>query len=195
MTSLISIYCSGGIKKGPHDDRKLTWDERAHEEFRTALRPYQVVFLNPDERTDDVSDLFTVFGRDHYQVSVADFVVIDARQRRGIGVGIEMLSAKWFTKPVISIVPRNSHYRREELQWQETTIKNYIHPHLLGLSDAVVSNFAEAAQWIREFLANPRPVKDMSVLTAAIDTYKQKQLKRDDPMVEALRMLVGSNTR
>jgi hypothetical protein len=192
MKSVISVYCSGGIKKGPSDVDKVSWDAIERNALLSALSPIKVVFLDPEHRTDDITDAFTVFGRDHYQVSVCDFVIIDARQRRGIGVGIEMLSAKWFAKPIISIAPPNSHYRRDELHYLGGTVKDYVHAHLFGISDAIVDDFSAAGLWIKDYLQSPRPIKDISVVTQAIAAYKEKQLHRDTPMLEALEILERS---
>ena len=178
----IFIYCSGSIQKGKEDKGKLLWTDKEREELSSALNPIKTVFLNPDERTDDLNNHLTVFGRDHFQVSLADFIVVDARQRRGVGVGAEMLSAKLLNKPVISIVPKNSYYRKEKLEYLGGSSEDYIHAHMFGLSDVIVEDFRQAGEWIKEFLENPKPVKNITILEKAIEEYKKLQLDRDIPM-------------
>jgi hypothetical protein len=182
----VSIYCSGGIRKGPADDAKLTWGDLEREALAEPLKPVEVVFLNPDERTDDLTDAFTVFGRDHFQVQVADVCVVDARQRRGIGVGIEMLSAKQFGKPIVSIAPPNSHYRRHQLSYLGGHVEDYVHAHLFGLSDAIVDDFREAGIWIASYLEGDVSVKGTSIVLEAIEAYRTRQLHRDIPMRKIL---------
>jgi len=193
MESVISIYCSGGIKKGHGDVDKVSWADQGRSALVECLSPVKVVFLSPEDRTDDITDAFTVFGRDHYQISVCDFAVIDATQRRGIGVGIEMLSAKWFTKPLISVVPPNSHYRRAELEYLGATVKDYVHAHLFGVSDVIVDDFSAAGLWIKNFLESPSDIKDISVVTEAIEAYKERQLHRDTPMRQALELIASAD--
>lgn len=189
MSNAVAVYCSGGIKKGARDAQKLCWGDSERQIIQDALSPTRVVFLNPDDRGDDISDAFTVFGRDHYQVSVADFVVADLREKRGIGVGMEMLSAKWFAKPVISVAPPRSHYRLPRLAYLGATVEDYVHAHLFGVSDAIVDDFAAAGEWILRQTSEPVSPKSWSVLQDAIDAYRANQLRRDTPMLEALRSL------
>lgn len=182
----VLIYCSGSIQRGKEDTEKLLWTDKERKEVSSALNPIKVVFLNPDERTDDLNNHLTVFGRDHFQVSLADFIVVEARERRGVGVGIEMFAAKFFNKPVISVVPKNSHYRREKLEYLGSVSKNYIHAHIFGISDAIVDDFKQAGEWIKEFSENPKPVKDITILEKSIKEYKRTQLDRDKPMKEII---------
>lgn len=182
--TIISIYCAGGIKKGPKDATKLLWGEKERQEIQAILTPLEVVFMRPDLRRDDIANDFTVFGRDHYQVQSADYVIVDGREKRGIGVGIEMLSAKWFKRPLICVVPPNSHYRRPRLDYLGGTVRDYIHPHLASLADIVVDDFASAAKWIASFEKHPLPVKTISVIRNGINEYKKQQKSRDIPMSE-----------
>ncbi len=85
---VIAIYCCGGIKKGGKDKGKIIWGEKERSEISDALAPEKVVFLSPEERSDDISDAFTVFGRDHYQISLCDFVVADLRQKRALALAL-----------------------------------------------------------------------------------------------------------
>ncbi|MGA2285011.1 MAG: hypothetical protein ABSG55_01910 [Dehalococcoidia bacterium] len=189
VSPTIAIYCCGGIKKGPADANKVSWDDSARDDLLKVLFPIEVVFLSPEERGDDISDAFTVFGRDHYQISVCDYVVADLRQRRGIGVGIELLSAKWFGKPTISVAPRQSHYRRAEVHCLGGKVVDFTHPHLFGVSDAIVDDFAEAGRWIKRDIESRNPVKGRAIVAEAIEEYKKRQFGRDEPMVEALKKL------
>lgn len=185
----VGVYCSGGIKKGPNDASKLTWGDTERSALAEAMKPYEVVFLNPDERSDDLNDAFTVFGRDHFQVSVADVCAVDVRQRRGIGVGIEMLSAKYLGKAIVSIAPPESHYRRSSLSYLGGHVEDYVHAHLFGLSDAIVDDFTAAGKWISSYIAGNENIKGPSTVSDAIAAYRARQLHRDSPMAEILHKL------
>ena len=100
-----------------------------------------------------------------------------------------MLSAKLFGKPLVSVVPPNSHYRRSKLSYLGGTAKDYVHAHLFGIADVIVDSFSDAGLWIKDFLRNLKPIKDTSVIDQAIAEYKRKQLAKDSPMLKALKEL------
>jgi hypothetical protein len=189
MARTVAIYCCGGILKGPADKEKLVWSSVERKVISDILSPNKVVFLNPDERSDDITNAFTVFGRDHFQISVCDFVVADLRQKRGIGVGIEMLSAKLQGKPLVAVAPPNSHYRRSSLEYLGGKVDDYVHAHLFGIADVIIDDFESAGKWIKQFLENPKKIKDSSVIKQAMSAYKEQQLNKDTHMLNALKQL------
>lgn len=186
---IISIYCSGSIQKGQADITKLCWSETEKRTLSEALYPIEARFLNPDDPLICANDTTALFGRDLYQVQIADFVVVDARERRGIGIGIEMLASRMLGTPLIVVAPENTHYRKDELTYRGSTVSNYIHPHLHILADAVVDSFACAGQWIKAYLDSPIGVKGSNVLHEAIDAYRTNLLPMDDPMLHVHREL------
>ncbi len=52
-----------------------------------------------------------------------------------------------------------------------------------------MDDFKAAGLWVKSQLQQPRLVKDVSVVREAIAEYKKKQLPRDVPMLDALKML------
>jgi hypothetical protein len=98
----IAIYLAGSIKKGHENSDAFYWTEKDMNLIKQNLREHQVCFLNPAFRTDDLTDQFSVFGRDMTQVFSSNFVFVDARDRRGLGVGAEMMWAKLHKIPVIT---------------------------------------------------------------------------------------------
>ena len=185
----ICIYCSGSIQKGAADNGKLCWTAAEKSILADALKPVDVRFLNPDDPLADMSDTAALFGRDLYQVQIADFVVVDARERRGIGIGIEMLASRMLDTPLVVVAPTNTHYRKDELTYRGTTVNDYIHPHLRHLADVVVENFESAGRWIREYLDCPTKPKTHSVLYEAIEAYRTNLLPIDSHMQEIYKEL------
>jgi hypothetical protein len=186
---LIKIYCSGSIPKGSGDRLKLCWTDAEKEELAKALQPIAVRYLNPDDPLHDLSDTAALFGRDLYQVQLADFVVVDARERRGIGIGIEMLASRILGTPLVVVAPKNTHYRMDELHYRGSKVNNYIHPHMNILADTVVDSFALAGEWIKAYLDRPVEVKNSRVIFEAIETYKVNMLPKDQPMLEVYKEL------
>jgi hypothetical protein len=90
------VYCSGSIQKGPRDYKKSYWSDTERDAVALGARPEDIIFLNPDDPTVDIHDYAALFGRDMFQVRTADAVIVDARERRGIGIGIEILASESF---------------------------------------------------------------------------------------------------
>lgn len=179
----ISIYLAGKIHKGHEEPNEAHWTENDLDELEQGLAPVQVAFLNPAERGDDLSDAIGIFGRDMMQVFCSDLVLVDARDRRGLGVGSEMMWAKMHHIPVVTLAPPETHYRKSETQLLGQPVQNYIHPFVHSLSDAIVSNLEEAAIWIRANVCAPgQTIKGAQFIRDTMEYYREQQLAGDTPM-------------
>ncbi|TDE36415.1 hypothetical protein [Actinomadura sp. 6K520] len=187
----ISIYCSGSIMKGAADEKKLCWSDIERLEVAKGAAPHEVVFLNPDDPITDPSNTLGQFGRDMYQVMVATTVVVDARERRGIGIGVEMSAAALLGTPIIVVAPRNSKYRTDELEYRGVLVRDYVHPHVAALASAVVDDFVRAGELLPELASQKaRDVHHMPHwLDEAITEYRDNVLPGDPPMLAALERL------
>jgi len=188
----ISVYCSGSIMKGSSDDKKLCWTGIEKQQVRQGADPCEVLFLNPDDPITDPENVLGQFGRDMFQVMVASVVIVDARERRGLGIGVEMAAAAILETPVIVVAPRNSRYRSDELRYRGATVKDYVHPHVASLATCVVDTFVEAGQAAvqsakdcRKQAAVPHP----GWLDSAITEYRDHVLQHDPPMLTAVERL------
>lgn len=188
MTRSIAIYLAGSIQKAHEKGNELFWCEEHMEEMRGVLHDFDLLFLNPAFRTDDLSDPHSIFGRDMLQVYSSDVVFVDARDRRGLGVGAEMMWAKINEIPVVIWAPKNTHYHRTHAELLGTPIENYVHPFIASLSDQLVETVAQGAEWIRRLIADPSlSIKEESSIREAIEYYKSTQLQHDLPMQEMLK--------
>lgn len=187
MKQKIAIYLAGTIKKGHEKTDESYWTDEDILLIKTRLEEFDVSFLNPAFRTDDLSDEFSVFGRDMMQVFSSNFVFVDARDRRGLGVGAEMMWAKVNKIPVITWAPKNTHYRKDHATLLGLAVANYIHPFVESLSDKIVDNLVEGAEWIEHAMTNPNiEIKDIQYIGSAMHYYKDNQLQHDLPMKELL---------
>lgn len=168
----VKIYLCGSVKKDKQN-KKVCWSEGDKEVIRRVLGN-EVELFDP-QGNPERPDPFAAFGVDLNDVKQADFILVDARQRRGVGIGAEMAIAKMLKKPVVAVVPRNSHYRRDFLYHFGQEIRDWQHPFIFGLSDAMVESVEEAAKWVKDFLENPKPVKDSSVIEKAIEYALSKR--------------------
>ncbi len=187
MKETISIYLGGSIQKGHGRTDETYWTQEDQKSIRDVLSDYNIAFLNPAFRTDDLSDQRSVFGRDMLQVFCADFLFVDARDKRGIGVGAEMMWAKFHRIPVVAWAPIDTHYHKKSATVLGVPVLNFVHPFVEGLCDKVVETPAEGAKWMQLFLKDPSiEIKDVDAIRSMMQHYKAKQLENDGPMRELL---------
>lgn len=151
----IAIYLAGSIRKGHEATHDSFWTDIELNQIREHLPNYTISFLNPAFRTDDLSDQRSVFGRDMVQVFCSNFVFVDARERRGLGVGAEMMWAKVNRIPVVAWAPKNSHYHQSHTTLLSVSIQNFIHPFVESLSDQIVETVADGAAWMQAVCSDP----------------------------------------
>jgi len=181
----IAIYLAGSIKKEHEKEDATYWTDEDRALIKSHLEKFEVTFLNPAFRTDNLSDHRSVFGRDMLQVFSSTVVFVDARDRRGLGVGAEMMWAKVNKIPVVTWAPRNSHYHKDRTIMLGVPITNFIHPFVEALSDKIVENLIEGAEWINEVISNPgTEIKGIQSIGSAMQYYKDSQLHQDGPMKE-----------
>ena len=185
MKPELAIYLSGSIQKGQADERDSFWTESEIRCIEGALGDFEVLLLNPAHRGDDLSDVLATLGRDLLQVAVADVVIVDARARRGLGVGAEMVVAQDLGIPVVTICPPDSHYYKLNFEFFGQHLAEWVHPFVHGLSDERVDDVRSACRWIR---ANVDTGAGCDVSGAservrhAVAHYMRTQLHRDAPM-------------
>lgn len=182
MTNEITIYLAGKIQKAHEDPNETYWTNEDQKTLREALAPKQVHFLNPAFRNDDLSDQKSVFGRDMVQVFSSDIIFVDARERRGLGVGAEMMWAKMNHKPVVTLAPVGSHYHKKRTTLLGVSVDLWVHPFVEGLSDVIVESLAEGATWLKTTLQTVN-IKGPESIQEAMQYYLQTQYPKDDPMV------------
>ena len=124
--------------------------------------------------------MLTLLGRDLYAVEVADAVIVDARERRGLGVGTEMMASRLYGTLLVAVVPPDSHYRQSNMAVRGTTLDAYVHPHLLGLCDAIVSDFETAGRELTRLAGTVSAVDTQRRLADARRAF-EKFLRTDDP--------------
>lgn len=188
----ISVYCSGSIAKGAGDEKKLCWTDREREAVLKGADGTAVIFLNPDDPITDPSNFLGQFGRDMYQVMAASAVIVDARERRGLGIGVEMAAAATMGVPIIVVAPRNTKYRTDKIEYRGVTVTDYVHPHVASLATAVVDTFEDAGAKLTALAGEKAKAQGSEVpgwLVAATDEYRKSVLPADQPMLDALKEL------
>ncbi|HSW72999.1 MAG TPA: hypothetical protein VLG44_06310 [Chlamydiales bacterium] len=184
----VAIYLAGSIKKGHENPHETFWTEENRKEITKGLTSFKVSFLNPALRKDNLSDQRSVFGRDMLQVFCSDVVFADVRDRRGLGVGAEMMWAKVHHIPVIAWAPKESHYHKSKATILDVPVENFIHPFVESLSDVVVETLEEGAHWMHAYFSGKTKIKIKGIefIRSAMEYYKSTQLEFDLPMKEVL---------
>lgn len=183
---VVSVYLAGSIQKG-HEPNESEWTVEHMTQLKADLAPLQINFLNPATRSDDLSDSKSVFGRDMTQVYLADIVIVDARHRRGLGVGAEMMWAKVNQKPVITWAPLDTHYHKKDTTLLGQHIDDYVHPFVYSLSDYIFETLEQAASWIRKFAEGKGGTpKAIPYVHECMLHYHAKQYSADTPMQELI---------
>lgn len=186
MKPKTSIYLAGSIQKG-HEQNDTYWSEKDISTLKNSLSMFEVTFLNPAIRGDNLGDQRSVFGRDMLQVFSSDFVFVDARDRRGLGVGAEMMWAKFHKIPIITWAPKNSHYHKSSTTVLGVSVNDFVHPFIENLSDKIVENLIEGAKWIQHVKnSHDVEIKGIESIRSAMHYYEDNQLDQDLPMKEFL---------
>ena len=125
------------------------------------------------DKWKDESNPLIVFGHDSAMVKSCDIVVVNAGSKLGAGSAQEMLIAKYFSKPVVTILPKGTHHRKANVVFGGKLVPDWIHPFIFSTSDSVVGSLGEAYKWISEYQNDPKskPIKGISVIDSAIEAY------------------------
>lgn len=176
MQKTVHIYLAGNIRKGKEEDLLEVWSEEHRRILQECLPQITLIFLDPACRTDDLSDQVSVFGRDLFQVSSSQIVLVDARSKRGLGVGAEMMFAKVYRIPVAVWLPEESHYKRKHVHLLGKEVAEWIHPFVLNLSDYLAPTLKDVARWIAEdLLPGKVVVKGLECTQDAIEHFRATQ--------------------
>ncbi len=177
MVDHMKIYLAGSIPKG---DRArggwVDWKTR----YRDVLTSIpHVEILNGDDLKDETNS-FKVFGHDAHMVKSADIIIVNAEKEIGKGLGAgtaqEMVIAKYFARPVLTVLPKDSHHRRSDLVFHGVLIHDWIHPFLDTFSDLIVDKVADCLGWITKYSNNPSraKIKDITIIDIGIEYFLEQ---------------------
>ena len=165
---------AGSIPKG--DDARKLWTDWKTDYKKILSQLDNIEFVDGDAWKDETKP-FLLFGHDLNLVKISDIVVVNAEKKIGKGIGVgtaqEIMVAKYFSRPVITVLPQNTHHRRSDIVFDDTLISDWISPFLLSTSDLVVETIHDALPWIREYIENPKnkKIKNISIIDDAISEY------------------------
>jgi hypothetical protein len=170
----LKIFLAGSIPKG--DNIRKQWMDWKIEYKKILSKINNVQFVDGDAWKDETKP-FLLFGHDLNLVKISDIVLVNAEKKIGSGIGVgtaqEIMVAKYFSKPVITILPKNTHHRRSNIEFNGTIIPDWISPFLLSTSDLVVETIHDSLPWLKEYINNPKSkkIKNISIVDDAIAAY------------------------
>lgn len=172
--SKVKIVLLGSLPKG--DLVRNDWKDWKQPYIKVlSKRLPNVEFIHGDSISDNVGASLVV-GHDLAQIQLADMCLVDGTQKVGAGTAQEMVIAKYFEKPVIIVIPKNSHHRKSNIKFHGQVMEEWIHPFLKLSSDYVANSIDDAAIWIEKYIATPhKKVKNLSVFDKAIKEFEAYQ--------------------
>lgn len=168
----MKVMLLGSIPKG--DDVREGWTDWKTPYVDAISRAVPgVTFVHGDAVSDNAGPEIVV-GHDLSQVKHADVCVVDARHKIGAGTSQEIVFAKYLSKPVVIVIPKNTHHRKTNVMFHGITVEDWIHPFLFVSSDYVAESVEEAAKWLKNYESNPSryAIKDFSVFQKAIESFE-----------------------
>jgi len=158
------IYLAGHVPKGIEEIRSFeNWRVRYGEVVR---RHFDAEPIDPMVRNLDESDFLSVVGLDCRHLRDCAFVIVNAETPMGIGTAQEMVVAKYFSKPVVTILPKESTHRKSNFSVNGQNIQEWIHPFLFAFSDFIIEDIDMLGDIKGKILLVPP--KNISVIDDAI---------------------------
>jgi hypothetical protein len=170
--SELKVAILGSIPKGDQErEGWIDWKTEYMEKIKEVVPSAR--FLHGDLIGDQVGSELVV-GHDLWIIKNADVVVVSAAAKIGAGTAQEMVLAKYFRKPLVSVVPKDTHHRRSKVVFHGVTVSDWIHPFIEISSDFIAENVDECATWINVHLEEFGDVKTLAVFDQAISSFEEK---------------------
>lgn len=167
----MKIYLAGSVPKGAEEEKEFRhW----RLDYKKILEKFlDAEFIMPDSGDMDESDFLLIVGKDSRSIKLSDLVIVNAEEKLGAGTSMEMVIAKHFKKPVVTVMPKNSHHRRPNMTFQgKFFVADWMHPFINTFSDFIVENVSEIER-IKDQIFNS-PIKDISIINQAVAYREQK---------------------
>lgn len=78
---------------------------------------FDAEFIFPNSGDMDENDFLLIVGKDSSSIKKSDLIIVNAEGQLGADTAMEMVIAKYFKKPIISVLPKNSHQRRSNVMF------------------------------------------------------------------------------
>ena len=167
----MKIYLAGSVPKGDKEAESfLNWREVYSEIILKKFNSENLQFIDPYERDLDEGDSLMVFGKDCSQIKNCDLIVVNAENKLGVGTSQELVIAKYFDKPVVTVLPKDSAHRKSNVKFGGKLVIDWKHPFIECFSDLVYERVEE----INFDQVKNIQIKKINIIDMAIDCYNNK---------------------
>jgi nucleoside 2-deoxyribosyltransferase len=167
------VYLAGSIPKGDKEaEGYVNWRLKYQEELERVFP--NATFIDPFRLEKDENDPKLVFGEDCKHISEADLVVVRSEEKMGAGTSMELVIAKYLKKPVVTVLPKNSHHRRPNVTFAGRLVEDWIHPFVWAMSDYIVESI-EGVEQIKDQVLKGK-VRDITYVDQAIEYAKSQDI-------------------
>ena len=160
----MKIYLAGSVPKG--DEEAKTFDDWRSRYKQSLQKFFDADFIEPYHRDLDEGDLLAVVGQDCRHIKGSSMVIVNAEEKLGVGTAQELVIAKYFKKPVISVLPKDTHHRRSKVVFHGRLVEDWIHPFIFAFSDFIVES-VDKIETIKDKICSSK-IKDISVIDEAV---------------------------
>lgn len=167
MNKMKKIYLAGSVPKSDHGSY-VDW----REDVKKILGD-NYEYISPLDSRFPENDFFGVFGQDCHLIKNCDIVFVDASSKLGVGTSQEMIVAKYFKKPVITYLPKDTHHRRSNIILTGYKINDWIHPFIYSVSDIIIGNLDDAYEALSR-LDNIK-IKDIGIIDEGVRYFEEWQ--------------------
>jgi hypothetical protein len=184
------VYLAGKMAVSKEEELVFVdWRKEVRDIFDSMLIQYsqidEVAILDPNIAEHDSMPTEKFFGRNAHQINLADAVLIDAREKTGIGTSQEFLIAKYYQKPVVAVAPMNSYFNKF-IETSNNTVLHYIHPFLTATSDVIVESFHDSVVVLLEHFSGRKKIrpKTIDIIEQGRQDYERNFKHLDKYMLE-----------
>ncbi len=160
----MKIYLAGKVPKGK--DEAENFDDWRKRYQQVLQKFFEAEFIDPYDRQLDESDFLSVVGIDCKHIKESDLVIVNSEQKLGAGTAQELVIAKYFKKPVVAVLPKNTHHRRSNLVFGKKLVEDWIHPFIFTFSDFILEEIGEIEK-IKDKIFRSK-IKDISIIDEVI---------------------------
>lgn len=149
----LTVFLSGSVKKGADDARspEYFWSSEQVQLLEASFPDVEVVVLNPNTVNIPKYQAHERFQADMDMLMQSQAVIVDARTKKGLGIGAEMVLARQAKIPVLTLCPLGSEYRGMTTD-EAGKEREWMHPFVAELSDGVFDDLADIVEWLKQHI-------------------------------------------
>lgn len=170
----MKIVLLGSIPKG--DEIRKNWIDWKTEYIEKLSKEIPNANFLHGDLISDKEGATAVVGHDLYLIKHSDIAIVHATSKIGAGTAQEILIAKQFKKPVIAVIPKDTHHRKSNVVFHGTLIEDFINPFLSVSTDYVAEDIDDAIKWLKNYAVNSQSIKikDFSVMENCITAFTEQ---------------------